>query len=105
MPSVRVLERAYKTWVTEGEAMQMLDGLSLRPLDTNFLSKILQSIMTDPNRQLLVLSVIGLGSSGKSTLLNFLFQCGFSTSAGRWYAYYKHAFYRIMRSFNPILYK
>ncbi|CAG8678777.1 5435_t:CDS:2, partial [Ambispora gerdemannii] len=76
-------ENAYQTWATEGETMQMLDGLSLRALDPNFLSKVLASRMTDPNRQQLAISVIGLECSGKSTLLNYLFKCGFSTSVGR----------------------
>ncbi|CAG8440904.1 1062_t:CDS:10 [Ambispora gerdemannii] len=92
---IKTLENAYRTWVTEGETMQMLDGLSLRALDPDFLSKVLSSIMTDPNRQLLAISVIGLESSGKSTLLNYLFKCGFSTSAGRctkgMYMSYRHS--------------
>ncbi|CAG8512884.1 5208_t:CDS:10 [Ambispora gerdemannii] len=60
---IKTLENAYRTWITEGETMQMLDGLSLRALDPDFLSKVLASIMTDPNRQLLAKSVIGLESS------------------------------------------
>ncbi|CAG8616581.1 5356_t:CDS:2 [Ambispora leptoticha] len=94
---IKTLENAYRTWVIEGEAMQMLDGLSLRALDTDFLTKVLTSIMTDPNRQLLVISVIGLESSGKSTLLNYLFKCGFSTAAGRctkgMYMSYRHSMF------------
>ncbi|CAG8433513.1 6724_t:CDS:2 [Ambispora gerdemannii] len=95
---VKTLENAYRTWVTEGESMQMLDGLSLRALNPDFLSNVLTSIMTDPNRQLLVISVIGLESSGKSTLLNYLFKCGFSTSAGRctkgMYMSYRHSVFK-----------
>ncbi|CAG8528217.1 999_t:CDS:2, partial [Ambispora gerdemannii] len=91
---IKTLENAYRTWVTEGESMQMLDGLSLRALNPDFLSNVLTSIMTDLNRQLLVISVIGLESSGKSTLLNYLFKCGFSTSARRctkgMYMSYRH---------------
>ncbi|KAG9295681.1 hypothetical protein G9A89_002999 [Geosiphon pyriformis] len=89
------LQDAYKTWVIEGEAMQILDGLSLRALDPSFLSNVLSSLMSDSNRRLIVISVIGLESSGKSTLLNYLFKCGFSTSAGRctkgMYMSYRHS--------------
>ena len=35
------------------------------------------------NERCLVLSIIGPQSSGKSTLLNFLFGCDFATSEGR----------------------
>ncbi|GBB91191.1 hypothetical protein RclHR1_18370001 [Rhizophagus clarus] len=77
------LQEAYKTWVLEGEPLQLLDGLSLRSLPTNFLSNVLSSLMTNVERRLIVISVIGLESSGKSTLLNYLFHCGFATSASR----------------------
>ncbi|CAG8555189.1 15288_t:CDS:2, partial [Racocetra fulgida] len=77
------LEKAYNIWIREGEAIQILEGVSLRTLNSDFLSSVLSQIMSNSKRQLVVLSVIGLESSGKSTLLNYLFQCGFSTSAGR----------------------
>ena len=35
------------------------------------------------NERCLVISIIGPQSSGKSTLLNFLFGCDFATSEGR----------------------
>ncbi|CAG8451487.1 11715_t:CDS:2, partial [Acaulospora morrowiae] len=79
----RQLEEAYEIWIREGEAIQILEGVSLRTLNSNFLSDVLNRVMSDSKRQLIVLSVIGLESSGKSTLLNYLFRCGFSTSAGR----------------------
>ncbi|CAG8681188.1 26707_t:CDS:2 [Dentiscutata erythropus] len=78
------LEKAYSIWIREGEAIQILEGVTLRTLNSGFLSSVLSQIMSNSKRQLIVLSVIGLESSGKSTLLNYLFQCGFSTSAGRW---------------------
>ncbi|RIB05800.1 hypothetical protein C2G38_2218633 [Gigaspora rosea] len=62
------LENGYRTWICESESIQILEGVSLRTLDADFLSAVL---------------IIGLESSGKSTLLNYLFQCGFLTSAGR----------------------
>ncbi|CAG8449872.1 3791_t:CDS:10 [Funneliformis caledonium] len=77
------LQEAYKTWILEGEPLQLLDGLSLRSLPTKFLSNVLSNLMINHQRRLIVISVIGLESSGKSTLLNYLFHCGFATSASR----------------------
>ncbi|CAG8676061.1 interferon-induced very large GTPase 1-like [Rhizophagus irregularis DAOM 181602=DAOM 197198] len=77
------LQEAFKTWILEGEPLQFLDGLSLRSLPTKFLSCVLGKLMTNVERRLIVISVIGLESSGKSTLLNYLFHCGFATSASR----------------------
>ncbi|CAG8659160.1 18025_t:CDS:10, partial [Rhizophagus irregularis] len=79
----RKLQEAYKTWILEGEPLQLLDGLSLRSLPTKFLSNVLSNLMTNVGRRLIIISVIGLESSGKSTLLNYLFHCGFATSASR----------------------
>ncbi|PKC16021.1 hypothetical protein RhiirA5_407520 [Rhizophagus irregularis] len=77
------LHEAYKTWILEEEPLQLLDGLSLRSLPTKFLFSVLSKLMTNVERKLIVISVIGLESSGKSTLLNYLFHCGFATSASR----------------------
>jgi ABC-type lipoprotein export system ATPase subunit len=43
----------------------------------------LKTIFKDLTEKVIVLSVIGPQSSGKSTLLNFLFGCDFLTSTGR----------------------
>ncbi|RIB03906.1 hypothetical protein C2G38_729800 [Gigaspora rosea] len=92
------LEKAYSVWIREGEPIQILEGASLRTLNSDFLSSVLSRIMSNSKRQLIVLSIIGPESSGKSTLLNCLFQCGFSTSAGRCtkgaYMSYRHTFYK-----------
>ncbi|KAF0535876.1 interferon-induced very large GTPase 1-like [Gigaspora margarita] len=92
------LEKAYSIWIREGEPIQILEGVSLRILNVDFLSSVLSQIMSNSKRQLIVLSIIGPESSGKSTLLNCLFQCGFSTSAGRCtkgaYMSYRHTFYK-----------
>ncbi|CAI2171884.1 18637_t:CDS:10 [Funneliformis geosporum] len=74
---------AFTTWIIEGEPIQILDGISLKPLPTNFLSYTLCNIMSNTNRKLIIISIIGFESSGKSTLLNYLFQCSFATSATR----------------------
>jgi len=44
---------------------------------------VLKELGAQHNRELFVISVIGIQSSAKSTLMNFLFGCGFATSAGR----------------------
>eukprot|EP00930_Biecheleria_cincta_P042126 TRINITY_DN28980_c0_g2_i1.p1 TRINITY_DN28980_c0_g2~~TRINITY_DN28980_c0_g2_i1.p1 ORF type:complete len:1746 (-),score=340.85 TRINITY_DN28980_c0_g2_i1:105-5342(-) len=68
-----------------GQPFQILHG---RPLQMagNFLRSVLESIgahhEADP-RGIYVVSVIGAQSSAKSTLLNFLFGCGFAVSSGR----------------------
>ncbi|CAG8795334.1 17534_t:CDS:2, partial [Dentiscutata erythropus] len=77
------LEEAYSIWIREGETIQLLEGVSLRTLNSDFLLPVLSQLMSNSKRQLVVFSIIGLENSGKSTLLNYLFQCGFSTSAGR----------------------
>ncbi|CAG8483329.1 16070_t:CDS:10 [Gigaspora margarita] len=92
------LEKAYSVWIREGEPIQIIEGVSLRILNVDFLSSVLSQIMSNSKWQLIVLSIIGPESSGKSTLLNCLFQCGFSTSAGRCtkgaYMSYQHTFYK-----------
>ncbi|KAF0450884.1 von willebrand factor type a domain protein [Gigaspora margarita] len=92
------LEKAYNVWIREGEAIQILEGVLLRTLNSDFLSSVLSKIMSNSKWQLIVISVIGLESSGKSKLLNYLFQCGFSTSAGRCtkgaYMSYRHTIYK-----------
>ncbi|CAG8497641.1 7064_t:CDS:10 [Funneliformis mosseae] len=77
------LSEAFTTWIIEGEPIQILDGISLKPLPTNFLSYTLCNIMYNTSRKLIIISIIGFESSGKSTLLNYLFQCSFATSATR----------------------
>lgn len=43
----------------------------------------MKKVFTSINDNCLVLTIIGPQSSGKSTLLNFLFGCDFATSEGR----------------------
>ena len=80
-----VLQEMYKNVVLEGHPIQLLRG---RPLymATDFLSHVLRKIHADSHqssKKLFVVSVIGEQSSAKSTLLNYLFGCGFQTRAGR----------------------
>ena len=80
-----VLQEMYTNVVLEGHPIQLLRG---RPLymATDFLSHVLRKIHADSHqssKKLFVVSVIGEQSSAKSTLLNYLFGCGFQTRAGR----------------------
>ena len=76
------IQSTYCDCVIAGHPMQLLRG---RPLYMagDFLSSVLLSIQQEPTRRLFVVSVIGMQSSAKSTLLNYLFGCGFATRAGR----------------------
>ena len=62
----------------------LLFGKPLRMAGT-FVSDILEMIDAEQkaDERLFVVSVIGIQSSGKSTLLNYLFGCGFATQSGR----------------------
>mmetsp|Transcript_69010 Transcript_69010/g.223777 ORF Transcript_69010/g.223777 Transcript_69010/m.223777 type:complete len:1687 (-) Transcript_69010:90-5150(-) len=73
-----------ESMLSAGQPFQLLHS---RPLQMagGFLRGVLESIGapdTDP-RGIYVVSVIGVQSSAKSTLLNFLFGCGFAVRAGR----------------------
>ena len=57
---------------------EIIDG-DLLHMPVNFLKKLFSGY----NEKTLVVSITGPQSSGKSTLLNFLFGCDFSTSTGR----------------------
>ena len=61
-----------------GYPFEIIDGDNLY-----FSSRFFKEVMFNLSEKILVLSVIGPQSSGKSTLLNFLFGCNFQTSAGR----------------------
>jgi len=62
--------------------VQLLHGSPLQCAG-NFLVEVLKDLGAHDTRELFVISVIGIQSSAKSTLLNYLFGCGFATSAGR----------------------
>jgi hypothetical protein len=73
---------AYTHCVMRGYPMQLLRGHPLY-MSSDFMSEVLRSIQVESTRKLFVISVIGAQSSAKSTLLNYLFGCGFATRAGR----------------------
>ena len=77
-----LVHEVFQQCVLAGHPMQLLRG---RPLymASDFLSAVLRRIQQHGSRKLFVVSVIGMQSSAKSTLLNYLFGCGFATRAGR----------------------
>eukprot|EP00747_Dinoflagellata_sp_TGD_P009387 gnl/TRDRNA2_/TRDRNA2_118916_c0_seq1.p1 gnl/TRDRNA2_/TRDRNA2_118916_c0~~gnl/TRDRNA2_/TRDRNA2_118916_c0_seq1.p1 ORF type:complete len:1382 (-),score=311.68 gnl/TRDRNA2_/TRDRNA2_118916_c0_seq1:277-4380(-) len=83
LPDVAQLKRLFSEWAWElNRPMQLLHGSPLQCAG-NFLVEVLKDLGAQHNRELMVISVIGVQSSAKSTLLNYLFGCGFATSAGR----------------------
>ena len=78
--------KAYLDYLKQGFAMQLLQGQPLQ-MAGQFMRDILSEIdrqeSSKEEKDLFVVSVIGEQSSGKSTLLNSLFGCGFSTAAGK----------------------
>ena len=76
-------KQVYTQCVIEGYPIQLLRGSPLQMTANNFLKDILFELGSRSKNNLLVVSVIGAQSSAKSTLLNYLFGCGFATRAGR----------------------
>ena len=81
----QLIKQIYTQCVLEGYPMQLLRGNPLQMTANKFMRDIMKQLGVDlKNRSnLLVVSVIGAQSSAKSTLLNYLFGCGFATRAGR----------------------
>ena len=79
-----VAKKMYLDCVLDAYPMQLLQGNPLQMAGT-FLQDVMSSLGADSLEceDLLVVSVIGAQSSAKSTLLNYLFGCGFSTRSGR----------------------
>ena len=66
--------------IESASPLSLIDGKSLL-FGNSIIEKILSDI--DYDDDVFVISIIGAQSSAKSTLLNYLFGCGFATSAGR----------------------
>ena len=81
----QLTKQIYTQCVLEGYPMQLLRGNPLQMTASKFIEDIMRQLGVElKNRSnLLVVSVIGAQSSAKSTLLNYLFGCGFATRAGR----------------------
>ncbi|CAD8174714.1 unnamed protein product [Paramecium octaurelia] len=71
-----------KKMISKGEPYEFLDGDLLR-IDQAFLMKLISYFKEQGQEKILVLSVLGPKSSGKSTILNKIFGCNFWTSVGR----------------------
>ena len=67
-----------------GQSLEIIDG-DLRNVDQESLSKVMDFVQRKKqlNKNLIVVTVLGPQSSGKSTLLNYLFGSKFNVSAGR----------------------
>jgi len=82
-PSSMQLKTQFAEWAWQLNCpVQLLYGSPLQCAG-QFLVEVLKDLGAQHARDLLVISVIGIQSSAKSTLLNYLFGCGFATSAGR----------------------
>lgn len=83
LPDAQTLKSLYGQWAWGLNCpVQLLFGSPLQCAG-QFLVEVLKDLGAQYNRELFVVSVIGIQSSAKSTLMNFLFGCGFATSAGR----------------------
>ncbi|CAD8160471.1 unnamed protein product [Paramecium pentaurelia] len=68
--------------IKKGEPFEFLDGDCLQ-INEKFLDQLKNKFTGSGNEKLLVISVLGPQSSGKSTILNKIFGCHFWTSVGR----------------------
>ncbi|CAN0210923.1 unnamed protein product [Lampetra planeri] len=75
--------KLYGELLTQGHAIELLNGDSSK-MPEAWLADIFQHISRNfPTLRIFVISILGLQSSGKSTLLNALFACKFAVSVGR----------------------
>ena len=84
LPDEKSIQDVYRSHVMCGHPVQVLWGSPLQ-MSGQFMRDVLRQLGVEniaPN-DMLVVSVIGAQSSGKSTLMNFLFGCGFATRVGR----------------------
>jgi len=70
--------RISKQLISCGQPFEIIDGDNL-----HYISNFYQNLFTHDESHILVVSIMGPQSSGKSTLLNFLFGTQFATSSGR----------------------
>jgi hypothetical protein len=78
-----VLANSYAELLIAGQAIELLDG-DTSSITGPWLSAICQSVYELlPKLRIFVISILGLQSSGKSTLLNAMFASKFAVSVGR----------------------
>lgn len=68
--------------LTEGTAIEIMDG-DARTVPVNWLKAVLSDVEKNTASTLFRISVVGVQSSGKSTLLNSMFGLNFPVSSGR----------------------
>lgn len=77
------LPEYYAEMLIEGMTLEILDG-HLGSITGNWLESVCHSVCKKlPKLKVAVISILGLQSSGKSTLLNALFGCKFAVSVGK----------------------
>jgi len=75
--------KLYAELLIAGHSIELLDGDS-SSITGSWLSAICENVnRIKPKMRIFVISILGLQSSGKSTLLNALFGCKFAVSVGR----------------------
>ncbi|KAF0369731.1 interferon-induced very large GTPase 1-like [Gigaspora margarita] len=77
------LPEYYADLLISGNTIELLDGDSMTINESWFLAICNRINDRFPKLRIFVISIIGLQSSGKSTLLNALFACKFAVSVGR----------------------
>ncbi|CAG8740002.1 14328_t:CDS:1, partial [Ambispora leptoticha] len=81
--SVLKYAELYAELLIDGHAIELLDG-DAGNMSGTWLSAICNEVTKRfPELRIFVISILGLQSSGKSTLLNALFACKFAVSVGR----------------------
>jgi len=68
----------FSKYTEKGLPFEIIDGDNIRLPE-----KFLKTAILPQHKKVLAISIIGPQSSGKSTLLNYLFGCQFATSSGR----------------------
>ncbi len=77
------LPKKYAELMIAGQAIELLDGDS-GSMTASWFRAICENVYQQiPHMRIFVISILGLQSSGKSTLLNALFSCKFAVSVGR----------------------
>ncbi|XP_053374215.1 interferon-induced very large GTPase 1-like [Mercenaria mercenaria] len=83
LPSVETLIQAMVSFLNQGHTFEIVDGDNFY-LPSNWVRSVLEKMSQNINmKKVLTLSVLGVQSSGKSTLLNSLFGSQFPVKSGR----------------------
>jgi hypothetical protein len=81
--AVMELPKSYAQLFVDGIAIELLNG-DTGKINEPWITSICDNVSEQfPNLRVFVVSILGLQSSGKSTLLNAMFGCKFAVSVGR----------------------